>query len=113
MPFGAFPHTPGVFGAKAAVLNQRFSVGLSSDGSPTTSGRWLGNPVSDRLPVVDGVSGAPLRDWNTRPTCQSVVSAWTNPSPTPGLCRIPDAFRMYGRSASHGPQFVLRSVGSG
>src|SRR3954463_15580943 len=39
MPFGVFPHTPGVFGANAAVLNHMVSVGLSSEGSPTTSGR--------------------------------------------------------------------------
>src|SRR5215471_204093 len=51
-PFCVLPHTPGVFGANAAVLNHAVSVGLLKLGSPISSGRCGVRPVSDRLPVV-------------------------------------------------------------
>src|SRR5205809_694801 len=69
--------------------------------------------VTFGFPVVDGVSGDPLRAWNTVPNCQLFVKACTTPPPNPGLCTMTDVLEMIGRSASHGPLFVLGSFGSG
>ena len=82
-PRGVSPHDPAVFGANAAVLNHSVALRSSRSGSPTTKGRWVARPVSDRLPVVAGVSGDPLRAWKTVPICQSSVSVRRNPLPTP------------------------------
>src|SRR2546422_963526 len=93
-----------------------FQVGDERFGSTpeTISGRSVAaRLVSAESPVVDGVSGEPLRAWNTVPSSQSRVRRFRTPFPTPRLMITVDRLKRCGRSAMHGPSFVEGSLGSG
>src|SRR5206468_558367 len=117
-PLGTFPHEPAGFCANAAMLNHCSCVGVThvrADAARfgsipgTMIGRWLFRPVSAVFPVVDGVSGWPLRAWTIRPSCQLRVTTLRMPWPSPGLMSTVERLKMCGRSASHGPWFVETS----
>src|SRR5437762_559016 len=93
-----------------------FQAGDARYGSTpgTSSGRSVAaKPVSAESPVVTSVNGAPLRAWNTVPSCQSRVNRLTKPWPAPRLITTADMLKIFGRSEMHGPSFVEGSVGFG
>src|SRR5262249_61706380 len=70
-----------------------------------------GRFVSAKSPVVVGVIGLPLRACQMIPVCQSLVTVFRKPPPTPGLTSTADRLKLCLRSATHGPLLVDVSGG--
>src|SRR5690348_8303637 len=85
---GAFPNVNGAGCTKAAVLNQRATVGLLSVGSPTMLGRWL-------LPLVPGPKEFVLLLMATiesgNPDLKVEIPETCQPPITPSANRLPGA----------------------
>ncbi|MCX6551815.1 MAG: hypothetical protein NTY02_12590 [Acidobacteria bacterium] len=69
--------------------------------------------MRELLVASDGVKDAPDLPTMIVLSCQSFVSAFANPLPTPELCQMTDALNMNRRSELQGPRLVFRSFGSG